>query len=319
MTTTPTSHDRDAATPAQVPPRGWWQILKRTYAESAADNLGLISAGVAFYGFLALVPLLGALVLTYGLVVDPADLSKHMQSLTALVPGDAAKLIDEQLKSIVATATGKKGLGLLLALGLALFGAMKGAGAILTALNVAYEEAETSGFVRLNLVTLAVTFAAVLIAVLLLLAVSATGFLEDIAGRISPLAALAIKVASWVVAAAGASAAVAALYRYGPSRATARWAWLTPGSILAIVGLAGVSAGFGFCAAKFGNYNTTYGALGAIVVLLMWLYLSAYVLLLGAELNAELEHQTAHDTTTGPEQPLGKRDAKMADQVAAAD
>ena len=314
-----TGHGRDAAIPQEIPARGWWQILRRTYAEAGKDNLGLVAAGVAFYGFLAMVPLLGAMVLTYGLLVDPHDVAKHMQALTTLVPTDAAKLIDEQLKAVVDTAAGKKGFGLLLALGLALYGAMKGAGAIITALNIAYEEAETRGFVRLNLVTAAVTAAAIGIALLLLLAASLTGFLEDIAGRIAPVAATAIKIASWVVAGAIASAGVAALYRYGPARAQARWAWLTPGSIFATLGFALTTLGFGFYAAKFGNYNATYGSLGAIVVLLMWLYLSAYVLLLGAELNAELEHQTARDTTTGPEQAMGARDAKMADQAAAPD
>ncbi len=314
-----TGHGRDATTPGQIPARGWWQILRRTYAEAGKDNLGLVAAGVAFYGFLALVPLLGALVLTYGLVVDPHDVAKHMQAMTALVPTDAAKLIDDQLKAVVDTAAGKKGLGLLLALALALYGAMKGAGAILTALNIVYEERETRGFVRLNLVTAAVTLAAVGVAILLLLAASATGFLEDIAGCISPLAATAIKLASWVVAGGVASAGVAALYRYGPARDRARWSWLTPGSVFATLGFALTTLGFGVYAAKFGNYNATYGALGAVVVLLMWLYLSAYVLLLGAELNAEIEHQTARDTTTGPERPLGDRNAAMADTVAATD
>ncbi len=312
-------HGRDAATPREVPVRGWWQILKRTYAEAGKDNLGLVAAGVAFYGFLALVPLLGALVLTYGLVVDPHDVARHMQAMTQLVPGDAAKLIDEQLKGVVETAAGKKGFGLLLALALALYGAMKGAGAILTALNIAYEERETRGFVRLNLVTAAVTLSTVGIAVLLLLAASATGFLEDIAGRISPLAATAIKILSWIVAGSVASIGVAALYRYGPSRAAAKWSWLTPGSVFATLGFAATTLGFGVYAAKLGNYNATYGALGAVVVLLLWLYLSAYVLLLGAELNAELEHQTAHDTTTGPAREMGARDATMADTAAAAD
>ena len=129
---------RDAASPAQVPPQGWWQVLKRTYVESGNDNLGLIAAGVAFYGFLAMVPLLGAMVLTYGLVVDPQEVAKHMQAITAMVPHDAATLIDEQLKNVVLTATGKKGLGLALALVLAGCGAGRGAGAFVAALSVAY-------------------------------------------------------------------------------------------------------------------------------------------------------------------------------------
>ena len=317
MASTISTSGRDAASPAEVPARGWWQILKRTWTESNNDHLDLIAAGVAFYSFLAMVPLLGAMVLTYGLVVDPADLAKHMHALTGMVPADAAKLIDEQLVAVVKTAAGKKGLGLALALALALYGAMKGAGAMVTALNVAYEQRETRGFVKSTLITAAVTLAAVLLAVALLLATSLTGFLEKWAGNLGDGAALAIKLAAWAATACLASAAVAALYRYAPARKHAQWRWLTPGSVIATVGLVVTALGFGFYAANFGNYNATYGSLGAVVVLLLWLYLSAYVLLLGAEFNAELEHQTERDTTVGHEKPMGQRGAKMADEVAA--
>ena len=291
-------------------------VLRRTYREASNDNLGLIAAGVAFYGFLAMVPLLGAMVLMYGLVIDPHDAAKHMQAITAMVPGDAAKLIDEQLKSVVEAAAGKKGLGLALALVLAIYGAMKGAGAVVTAINIAYEQEETRGFIKTSLISAAVTLAAVVMAVALLLSASVTGFLEDLAHGLGEGSIMSIKFATWCVTAALASAAVAGLYRFAPARSPAQWKWLTPGSLLATLGLVATSLGFGFYAAKFGNYNATYGSLGAVVVLLMWLYLSAYVLLLGAEFNAELEHQTARDTTTGQERPLGERGAKMADEVA---
>lgn len=307
---------RDATSPTAIPAKGWWAVLRRTYAEAGNDNLGLIAAGVAFYGFLALVPLLGALVLAYGLFVDPADVARHMKAVTAMVPSDAATIIDDQLGAVVATASGKKGLGLAAALALALYGAMKGAGAVVTALNVAYEQEEDRGIVTTTLVNAGITVGAVLIAVAALLAISATGFAEDIAARLSPAAALAIRLASWVVALLLASGVIAALYRFAPARAPAQWRWLTPGSLLATVGLAAMTAGFGWYATNFGNYNATYGALGSVVVLLMWLYLSAYVLLLGAEFNSELEHQTARDSTTGPELPMGERQATMADRVA---
>jgi len=256
------------------------------------------------------------MVLAYGLFVDPAEVARHMHALGAMLPADAAKLIDKQLADIVATASGKKGFGLLLALLLSLYGAMKGAGAVVTALNVAYEEEETRGLLGTSLLNAAITVGAVAVAAGALLAASVTGFAQDLAARLSPTAAAAIKYLSWVVAAALASSAVAALYRYAPSREHAQWKWLTPGSVVATIGWAAMTTVFGFYAAHFGNYNATYGALGAVVVLLMWLYLSAYILLLGAELNAELEHQTERDTTTGPPEPLGKRRAKVADEAA---
>ena len=310
-------HGRDAATPAQIPAKGWWQVLKRVYGESGKDNLGLISAGVAYYAFLALVPLLGALVLTYGLVVEPSEVPKHMQAIIQHVPTDAAKLINEQLENVVKTATGKKGLGLALALGLALYGAMKGASAIVVALNVAYEEEETRGFVKSTLVAAAITIGAVLVVVAALVAGSLMGALQTFAGGLSPLAATAIKLVSWAVTGALAITAITLLYRYAPARRAPKWAWATPGSLFAAAAWVAMTVGFGLYASHFGNYNATYGSLGAVVVLLLWLYLSAYVLLLGAELNAELEHQTARDTTIGSEKPLGSRDAKMANEVAA--
>lgn len=314
MTTDTTG--REANSPREVPASGWWQILKRTYVESGDDNLGLVAAGVAFYGFLAMVPALGAMVLTYGLVVDASDIPRQMQALTGQIPQDAARLIQEQLTAVARTAPDKKGWGLVLAIGLAIYGAMQGAGGIVGALNIVYEQKETRGFIRTTLLNAAVTLASVLLAVALLVAASVTGFLEEFARGLGDAAVIVIKAAAWAGAAALASAAVAALYRYTPNRAHARWRWLTPGSVLATAGLIVASAGFGWYAASFGNYNATYGSLGAVVVLLLWLYLSAYVLLVGAELNAELEHQTARDTTTGPERPLGQRRARMADEVA---
>lgn len=278
-----------ATSPAEIPPRGWWPIAKATWAKATRNNVGLIAAGVAFYGFLALVPLLASLVLIYGLVVDPAEVVKHMHAVTTMVPADAAKLIDAQLDDIVKTATSKKGLGLLLAAGLSLYGAMKGAGAVVIALNVAYEVPEDRGFVKTTLINAAVTLGAVLVAIGGLVAASVSGFAHDLALRWSSLAASAVTIASWLAAAALASVAVAALFRYAPNRPDVKWAWLTPGALVATLGWIAMTGLFGYYASHFGNYNATYGALGAVVVLLVWLYLSAYILLLGAELNAEVE------------------------------
>lgn len=298
-----------------MPARGWWQILKRTLAESKADNLGLIAAGVAFYGFLALVPLLGSIVLVYGLVIEPAEVVRHVQALASLVTADAASLIEEQLRSAVTAAEDKSRLGLLLAIGLALFGAMKGAGAIVTALNVVYEQSETRNLVRLTLARAAITLGALVLAICGLMAGSVTGYLERLTEGLGQTALL-IKMASWLGTGVLASAFVAALYRYAPDRDEARWSWLAPGSLMATLGIVAATAGFGIYAANVGKFNATYGSLGAIVALLTWLYFSAYILLLGAELNAELEHQTTRDTTKGAPTPMGSREATMADTVA---
>lgn len=276
-------------TPAALPLTGWGRTLLQVYRDAGKDNIGLISAGVAYYGFLTLIPALGALVLTYGLVTAPGEVATQMRAIVEHVPAEAAKLIDEQLTSVVTTATGKKGLGLALALILALYGAMKGAAAIVTALNVAYEVPENRSFVRTTLINAGVTAGAILVAVAALASGSIFAALGQAASGLSPMVVSSLKGVSWLVTTAIAVTAVALLYRYAPARDAARWQWITPGSILAVAGFLVVTLGFGLYAQHFGNYGATYGSLSAVVVLLLWLYLSAYVLLLGAELNATLE------------------------------
>ncbi|WP_174298468.1 YihY/virulence factor BrkB family protein [Sphingomonas bacterium] len=281
-----------AASLSRLPLTGWGRALVRVYRESAKDNLGLISAGVAYYGFLTLIPALGALVMTYGLVTDPGDVASQMRAIVQHVPADAAKLIGDQLTSVVTTATGKKGLGLAVALVLALYGAMKGAGAVVTALNVAYEVPDDRGFVGATLINAAVTAVAVLVFVVALVSGSLFAALGHSLGG-SPVMAALIKAGSAAATAVIALTAVALLYRFAPARRGARWQWVTPGAIVTMVGFLVVTFGFGLYAKNFGHYGATYGSLGAVVVLLLWLYLSAYVLLLGAELNAEPEREVS--------------------------
>jgi membrane protein len=317
--TTSNAHGQAAASPFTMPLAGWKQVLIRTWGEAGDDNVGIVAAGVAFYGFVALVPLLGAIVLSYGLVADPSTVVRNMRGLTAVMPGDAAKLVGEQLMNVVKTSGGKKGFGLLLALGLAVFGARSAAGAIVTALNIAYEEKEKRGFVRVNLLALAITAAGVGVAVLAVVAIAALGHLESLLPAAPGFVLVIGKLLSYAALALAGAAGAATLYRYGPSRSKPRWVWLTPGSVLAAILWVGLTLGFGVYVAHFGNYNATYGSLGAVIVLLTWLYLSSYILLFGAELNSELEHQTATDTTAGASKPLGKREAWAADHVAAGD
>ncbi len=301
-----------------MPRAGWIAVAGRTWAETTADNVGLIAAGVAFYGFLALVPLLGAMVLLYGIVAEPQTVMRDMMQLTSVMPADAAKLVGEQLMNVVKTSDGKKGFGLLLALALALFGARNGAGAVITALNIAYEEKETRGFVKVNLLALAMTATAVVVAILALVAIAALGHLESLLPAAPGIVIVAGKVGAYLLLTLAGAGAAATLYRYGPARRRAEWVWLTPGSLLAALLWLALTIGFGIYVANFGNYNATYGSLGAVVVTLTWLYLSSYILIFGAELNSEFEHQTAQDTTRG-DAPIGDRGAWVADHVASDD
>lgn len=309
---------RQAASPWAMGWPAWKAVLLRSYKEASADNIGLVAAGVAFYGFLALVPLLAATVLTYGLIADPQAVVEDMQGMMTVMPADAAKLIGEQLMNVVQTSSGKKGFGVLVALAVALFGARNGASALITALNIAYEEEERRSFIRLNLLALGITASAVLLAIVALVAVAALGHLDTLFPGAPGFLLVAGKLLSYLLLAGGGAAGAATLYRYGPSRERARWVWLSPGSLFAAVGWLLLTVGFGLYVASFGNYNATYGSLGAVVVLLTWFYLSSYVLLLGAEINSEFEHQTAQDTTRGPAAPIGTRGAWVADHVAGA-
>jgi membrane protein len=298
-----------------MPLAGWKDVVLRTAKEASSDNVGLVAAGVSFYGFLALLPMMGAIVLSYGLLADPQTVMHNMTAMTQIMPKDIAQLIGEQLLRVVQTSSEKKGLGVLVSLALAIFSARNGAAAIVTALNIAYEEEESRGFIRVNLLALAITAAAVVLAVLASLAVAIVTQIEALLPT-SPFLAFGLKVISYILLTALAAGAAALLYRVGPSRDGARWDWLSAGSLLFAVGWVALTVGFGTYVTNFGNYSATYGSLATVVILLTWLYLSSYLLVFGAELNSELEHQTRRDTTKGPETPLGSRGAWSADHVA---
>lgn len=307
---------REATSPWAMPWRAWRQVAVRTWREAGDDNIGLVAAGVAFYGFLGMVPLLTAVVLAYGVFAEPATVVKHIQGLTAVVPEHVARMIGQELLALVASSDGRKGLGILLALGLAIFGARNGAGAVITALNIAYEEKEKRGFVRLNLTILAMTATAVAALTLAVLAAAALAALSELMDAGKGALGVAGTVFTYVLLTVAGAGGAAALYRFGPSRRKARWRWITPGSLFAALLWLVLTLGFGAYVTRFASYDESAGPLGAGVALLTWLYLSAYVLLFGAELNAELEHQTTADTTHGAPQPMGLRRAWVADHVA---
>ena len=301
-----------------MPWPAWRQVLVRTWGEAGKDNIGLIAGGIAFSGFLAIVPILGAIVLSYGLFADRQTVIDNVNQLAGVMPREAAKLIGQQLLGIVGSSDGKKGFALALALALALFSARSGAGAVITALNIAYEEEETRSFVKTNALAIGITAGGVVVAVLAMVAVTALGQLETLLPTLPDWALGIWTLLSYALMTAAGAAAAATLYRFGPARRQAKWVWLTPGSVLAAVLWLLLTIGFGVYVANFGDYGATYGALSSVVVLLTWLYLSSYILLFGAELNAELEHQTAADTTVGHGRPLGERRAWVADHVAPA-
>ncbi len=304
-----------STSPWRMPGAAWKDVLVRTWTQAGKDNISLAAAGVAFYGFTAMVPLLGAIVLLYGLVADPSTVMHDMARMTSVMPADVAKLIGEQLMGVVKSSSDKKGIGLAIAFAVAFYGARSGAAAVVTGLNIAYEEEEKRSFLMLSLVTLAITGAAVLVAILALVAIAALGHLDDILPTLPGFVLVVGKVISYVVLVAAGAAGAATLYRYGPDRVKAKWVWITPGSVIAASIWFLLTIAFGIYVADLGSYNATYGSLGSVIVFLTWLYLSSYILLLGAELNAEMERQTRVDTTAGPDMPPGQRGAAIADQA----
>ena len=305
-----------AASPLEMPRRAWRDIALRTYKRVWDDNVALVAAGVAFYGFFALLSLLGLIVLSYGFVADPHTVIANMHSLTSVLPRDVASVIGDQLMTAVKSSEGTKGLGIALAFLVAVYGGTNGAAAIITALNIAYEEKEKRSLLSFYLLAIGMTFVALLVTLVALAAVAAVGAIQKFFPAASDVTIFAGKIVGYLFVTLFAAAVAATLYRYGPSRENARWKWITPGSLFAAVALLLLTIAFGYYLAWFTDYSKSYGSLGAGVALLTWMYLSAYAFIFGAELNSEIEHQTAKDSTTGSPEPLGDRGAWAADNVA---
>jgi membrane protein len=308
-----------ARSPAEMPAPAWMDIVKRTYKRVWDDNVGLVAAGVAFYSFFALLSLLGLIVLVYGFAADPATVIEHMWSLTAVLPGDVAQIIGDQLMTSVEASKGTKGFGILIAFLVATYGGTNGAAAVITALNIAYEEKEKRSLFRFYLLAVGMTLGALLVALCALGGTAAVAFLQRLLPQASPPAVIAGKFAGYLLLALFAALVASLLYRFGPSREDAQWKWITPGSTFAAVTWLLLTIAFGFYVGHFTNYHASYGSLGAVVALLTWVYLSAYAFIIGAELNSEIEHQTAKDSTTGSPRPMGDRGAWAADNVASDD
>jgi membrane protein len=312
------SRGRYANTPAQIPTVGWLDVLKRLFKDIGRDNVSLMAAGIAFYALLSIAPAFTALVSVYGLVFDPASVEAQISALSAVVPKEALGIISVQLQAIVQNNTSHLGYGLVISLAIAMWSANSGTSALMTALNVAYGEEEKRGIIgyygRSLLITLALVVMGILTLTLVAVMPAVLAFFpyaDFTSGRVSWL--------RWPVLLILSTLGLAAIYRYGPSRNPARWHWVSWGAVAATLLWMAGSVGFSIYVGRFATYDHTYGSLGAVVVLLMWLWLTSFAVLLGAELDAELELQTTCDTTDHPRKPMGKRGAFVADRVASSD
>jgi membrane protein len=303
---------READAPREIPARGWKDIAIRSFKEFSDDQIPLISAGITFYALLALFPALGALVSIYGLFADPAEVPKHMQALATLAPADALKFLGEQMTRIAAAKSGGLSLGFVAGLLLSIWSANGAMKALIAGLNIAYDEKEKRKFLAKTLTSLAFTIGFIVFAIVALGAMAVVPALGKLVGN---AAGAVTAVIAWPLVVACLGLGLATLYRYGPSRDPVKWRWISWGSAAATLMWVAFSALFSLYLANFADYNKTYGSLGAVIGFMMWIYFSAQVILFGAEVNSEMEHQTAKDTTVGPERALGERGAVMADSI----
>lgn len=303
-----------AERPAEIPPRGWFQILKRALREAKEDQISLAAAGVAFYAFLSIFPAMLAALAVYGLLAEPGQVQQQLNSISGALPEQARQILTDQLSSLASGQQGALTIGLVISVLLALWTASGGVAGLMQAINIAYDERETRGFVKLRGTALLLTLGAILF---VLLSVALVAVLPVVLNQVGLGAAgrIAVQVLRWALLLGFVLAALAVLYRYAPSRNAPRFRWVTLGAVVATVLWILGSVGFSLYVNNFGSYQKTYGAIAGVIVLLLWLYLSSYTVLLGAEVNSEAEHQTAKDTTVGEPRPMGSRDAVKADTV----
>jgi membrane protein len=304
---------RSAGKPSDIPKPGWRDIALRLKKEMSSDYTGLAAAGVAFYFLLAIVPALTATISIYGLIADAQDVTRHVEGLSGLLPPEAMAIIESQMASIAETSGGALGLGAAIGILFALWSASTGVKALIKGMNIAYEEEEKRGFLRLYLVTFAFTLGAVLF---LILTVALLAVVPIVLQAVLPQAMAGwVALVRWPMLLLAVIIALALLYRFAPSRSRPQWSWVSVGAVVAAVAWLVGSALFSLYVSNFADYNETYGSMGAIVILMLWFWITAFVFILGAALNAEMEHQTRRDTTHSPERPMGERQANKADTL----
>jgi membrane protein len=302
----------EAERPQQIPARGWWQVIRRAWKEAKSDNVPLLAGGVAFFGFLALFPALIAAASVYGIAASPKGIATQIDKLGSSVPSDVRGLLTGRLDELANSSNSALTIGLAISIAVAIWSASGGAMNLIKAINVAYDEDETRGFFKLRGTALALTFGGIVFFLLTIALIAvAPPVLQSL--HLGIVGTVIAQVVRWALLLLLVIGGLAIAYRVAPDRDSPKMRWASPGAIVATVLWLAGSVAFSFYVSKFGSYNKTYGALAAVAVLMLWLYLTAYAVLLGAEINAEAEHQTARDTTVGPERPMGERDAYVAD------
>lgn len=305
---------RSSASPAELGSAGWRDVILRTYTEVQNDRLIIVAGGIAFYGLLAIFPGIAAIVSIYGLFAHADTMREHLQQLSFLLPPDAFSIVDDQIRRVVAQGQGELGVKFVLGLLFSLWSVNSGMKGLIDGLNVAYEEEEKRSFLTLNFLSLGMTLASLLSIIVLIAVVAALPAVFD-ATLNSHAAVVGLNILRWPLMLALFVVGLSLLYRLGPSHQHAKWRGISPGAAFAALAIIFISLALSWYLSNLADYNKTYGSLGAVIGLLIWMWLCACSILIGAELNAEMEHQTAKDTTTGAPKPMGSRGSEMADTI----
>ena len=318
MNSKPDPIGRDATRPYHIPLKGWWQIVQRVVSKTASDNLSVVSAGCAFYALFAIFPALTASISLYGLTADAATVERQFSMLETVLPPQGYEIVIDQIRRIAETSGQTLGWSFSVSLAIALWSANLGTQAMFSALNIAYGEPERRSIVRFYLSAIGYTIIGILGGVVMLFAIVYVPILFADAGHPEAYEKI-VRIVRWPSFVLLTLFMLALIYRFGPSRRSAKWRWVTVGSVFAALVWLLASLGFSYYVSTFANYDRMYGSLGAVIVLLFWLYISFYIVLLGAEINAQVELQTTQDTRRGAPRPMGHRGAYVADHVAGAD
>lgn len=311
---TATQRGREAESPHDIPARGWKDVVWRAYKETGRDNISIVAGGLTYYMLLALFPALAVLVSIYGLFSNPTEVHQQMGLISSAIPDGAQQVIGAELDQITKSSGGALSLGVVVGLLFAFYSASRGMSGLIMALNIAYEQQETRGFVRLYLLAAGLTLLVVVVGIMALVLVAGVPAVMQAIG-LGAIMKWLVYIFEWPLLLVILMGLLAVFYRYAPNRKQAKWRWISPGAVVATVLWLIGSILFTIYVSNFGSYNKTYGSLGALIGMLTWMYLSAYVVMLGAEVNFEAERQTRRDTTEGAQKPMGSRGARAADTL----
>lgn len=308
----------NAEKPIQIPMRGWKDIALRVKDQLTKNHLSILSAGIAFYFFLAIFPAIAAALSIYGLVMEPAQVEQQMSQLANVLPEQAHQMVSNILERQSEKSESSLGWSLFLSVLISLWSANKGTKAVFEGVNITYNEIDERGFFKLNGITLLFTLGGIIIGFIAIAMVVAFPALIGKMG-LPPTLETIIQLLRWPILALIVMSALAGIYKVAPYRASPKFRWTSWGAIIATVFWLVGSLLFTLYVNNFGSLDATYGSFAAVIILMLWFFLTAFIILLGAEVNSEMEHQTSHDTTTGEDKPMGQRDGYHADHVARED